>query len=508
MENILYRRILEIIPGFLTWTAFIVTFFLAMYSPVAIAIFILLFDMFWLYRSIRLSINTSIAYNHMIQDAKIDWIKKISEINYSHSKGLVANKYKFDDLYQVILLIFYKEPLELIEDSIQSYIKSNYNKEKFILVLATEERAGDHGQIVYDHILNKYSQYFHKIIKTSHPANIKGEIKSKSSNATWGAKELKKYLDKKNIEYDRVILHNFDADTKTRPSFFHYVAYKYLITKIDQPTSYQPIHVYLNNMWEAPAAVRVVAMSSTLIFMHNTLREKKLHHFSSRVDIFKTLVDINYWTVDSIPEDSREYYDSFFHYQGKLKIEPLYIPLEMSAVLSDTFWKTIKNQYQQLRRWAWGIVDFPYVVFRSFEDKNISFWKKLYKIFYLLESHFSWATGAIFITILSWIPAYFNPVFSKTVLGANLPFYSRSILFFALIGLMVSIYISLKLIPSKPDTSLFYRAHKYSGFILQWILVPLVSIFLSAFASIDAQTRLMFGKYLEYQVSEKVASKN
>ena len=508
MENYFYRRVLEIIPGLLTWSAFLITFFLAFYSPIAIAIFILCFDMFWFYRSIRLSINTSIAYNHMKKDAKIDWINKIKSIDYSKNNNIVASKYKFENLYQVILLIFYKEPIELIEESVKSYISSNYNKEKFILVLATEERAGDHGEMVYRYIQNKYGQYFHTILKTVHPADLKGEIKSKSSNATWGAKEIKKYLDKNKINYDQVILHNFDADTKTRPQFFHYVAYKYLTTDINQPTSYQPIHVYLNNMWEAPAAVRVVAMSSTLIFMHNTLREKKLHHFSSRVDIFKTLVDINFWTVDSIPEDSREYYDSFFYYQGKLKIEPLYIPLEMSAVLSDTFFKTIKNQYQQLRRWAWGIVDFPYVVFKAFEDKNISMWKKMYKIFYLLESHFSWATGAIFITILSWIPAYFNPAFSKTVLGANLPFYSRSILIFALMGLIVSIYISLKLIPSKPETTFYYRAHKYTSFVLQWFLVPIVSIFLSAFASIDAQTRLMFGKYLEYQVSDKVAIKN
>jgi hypothetical protein len=38
---------------------------------------------------------------------------------------------------------------------------------------------------------------------------------------------------------------------------------------------------------------------------------------------------------------------------------------------------------------------------------------------------------------------------------------------------------------------------------LQWIGLPLVGIFFSNLPALDAQTRLLTGRYLEYRVTEK-----
>ncbi len=40
-------------------------------------------------------------------------------------------------------------------------------------------------------------------------------------------------------------------------------------------------------------------------------------------------------------------------------------------------------------------------------------------------------------------------------------------------------------------------------FDLQWILLPLVGLLFSNLPALDAQTRLMTGRYLEYRVTEK-----
>ncbi|MBI3955623.1 hypothetical protein HY339_00005, partial [Candidatus Gottesmanbacteria bacterium] len=39
---------------------------------------------------------------------------------------------------------------------------------------------------------------------------------------------------------------------------------------------------------------------------------------------------------------------------------------------------------------------------------------------------------------------------------------------------------------------------------LQWLTLPIVSFFLAALPGLDAHTRLMLGKRLEYRVTEKV----
>ncbi len=238
--------------------------------------------------------------------------------------------------------------------------------------------------------------------------------------------------------------------------------------------------------------------------MHNILRPARFHCFSSRSDVFQTIVDIGYWVVDAIPEDSRQYYDCFFKYGEAYTVEPLYIPLRMDAVLAEGYWRTVQNQYRQLRRWAWGIVDFPYVVEKAIQDTAISWWRKLGKILRLLESHLSWAIAAIYITFLGWLPLLFNREFASTVLGYNFPFVTRIILSLALVGLVVTVVLSFLLLPPRPKR---HHPVKYLGFVFQWVLMPVVSVFLSSAAAIDAQTRLMLGKYLEYQVTEKAVKK-
>ena len=39
--------------------------------------------------------------------------------------------------------------------------------------------------------------------------------------------------------------------------------------------------------------------------------------------------------------------------------------------------------------------------------------------------------------------------------------------------------------------------------MFEWLLVPVIAIFLGALPALDAQTRLLLGRYLEFQVTEK-----
>jgi hypothetical protein len=506
-KNSLTWRLLEILPGLTTWVALLVPVVLSFRVPWLVAIFVLIFDLYWLLRSIRMVVNTIRTYRYMRHDRHVAWHEILQSDIPTEENGikLVSENIHPKDLYHVIILVHYKEPVELLLNSIESYAASHTDKQRLWLVLASEERAGQEtvGE-VYRQVKAKYGRVFGRIIQTIHPAHISGEIKCKSANGTWAAKALRQELDAKKITYNHVIVHNFDADTRVYANYFDCVAYKYLTSPQNQPVSFQPVHTYTNNIWDVPALMRLCAQSSTLVFMHNMLRPVRFHHFSSRSDVFQTIVDINYWTVSAIPEDSRQYYDSYFYYGGKLKIIPIYIPLRMDAVLADTYWGSVVNQYRQLRRWAWGVSDLPYVVSRAMSDRGISWWNKSNKILRLCESHFSWATSAIYIACLGWLPVTLNTEFTQTVLGYNFPFFARYILSLALIGLLAGIIISYLLLPPRPK----HRSPWfYLNFFWQWILSPIASIFLSSLAAIDAQTRLMLGKRLDYQVTEKAVAK-
>ncbi len=73
----------------------------------------------------------------------------------------------------------------------------------------------------------------------------------------------------------------------------------------------------------------------------------------------------------------------------------------------------------------------------------------------------------------------------------------------AAIGILVSLIIAARIVPVDPKSSWWNKISIY----LQWVLVPIVSITLSAIPAIDAQTRLLLNKRLDFKVTEKTRSK-
>jgi len=66
-------------------------------------------------------------------------------------------------------------------------------------------------------------------------------------------------------------------------------------------------------------------------------------------------------------------------------------------------------------------------------------------------------------------------------------------------GMFVSAFFSLFLLPKPPNR----HPMNYPIMLLQWILLPVVLVVFGVFPAIDAQTRLMLGKYLGFYVSKK-----
>jgi hypothetical protein len=336
---------------------------------------------------------------------------------------------------------------------------------------------------------------------TVHPKNIPGEVPGKSANATYATKQLQKFLDTKKISYEDVILSNFDADTVTHPNYFAEVAFKYLFAENRITKAYQPTHLYHNNIWEVPILIRLVAFSCTFWRMAETTLPERFKSFSSRSLGLKTAIEVGYWDPAVIPEDSRQYWSAFLKYHGDHEVIPIFTPLYMDAVSSKGLWKTLKNQYLQLRRWAWGVTDFPFVVQNFFRDREIPWSKKLYNILFLLETHFFWATSGIVVTLTAWLPRIFNAQFAESVIAYRASMLVSWLLTLSIVGVMIFISISILLVPPHPKRSKWLA---WGELILQWALAPLISIPFFSLPAIDAQTRLIFGKYLEYNVTEKV----
>lgn len=259
--------------------------------------------------------------------------------------------------------------------------------------------------------------------------------------------------------------------------------------------------MFTNNIWDAPAPMRVIATGNSYWMMIQGLRQHMLRNFSAHAQPLHALIETDFWSTRTIVEDGHQFWRSYFQFDGKHEVIPIFLPIYQDAVLADGYKRTLKAQFIQLRRWAWGASDIAYVAKYAFFEqsrKAIPFFDRLFKFLRILEGHFSWATAPLILAFGAIIPFFFN----QTDFVANqLPQIASRIQTFAMIGILITLYLSFRILPAKPDR---YKKRRNIGMVLQWVLLPLTTICYSSFAALNSQTRLMFGRYIgKFDVTEK-----
>ena len=298
-------------------------------------------------------------------------------------------------------------------------------------------------------------------------------------------------IDPLGIDYEDILISVFDIDTQVGKDYFPRLTYVFLTTPDRQHSSYQPIPLFVNNIFEAPALARVVSFSCTFWQMMNQARPERLTTFSSHSMPFKALNEIGFWTTDHVSEDSRIFWQCFMHYDGNWRVTPLNYPVSMDANVASGFWKTMVNIYKQQRRWGWGVENVPYMLYGFMNNARISAHKKLYWTFNVVEGFHSWATNCIILFVLGWLPVMLGgEKFNTTLFARNLPHITRLVMTLAMLGVVTSAALAIVLLPPKPK---WFKGWHYLLYVLQWILMPITLIVFGSVPGLEAQTRLMLG---------------
>ena len=486
------KRFLEIVPGFISWGIIIFFVVLFIFRPFLAAVAMIVYLLYWVCRLLYMSILLIMAHQRVLSKRNINWLDMCKE---------VRSDIKFEDMAHVVLYATYKEPLEVLEESLNSLKEINYPKKQIIVVLAGEEReAGSSDKL--GRISEEFRSYFKDILVTIHPKDIKGEIPGKGANATYAAKKVELYLESKGYDLRNVVISCFDADTCPDRNYFACLAYSFLNSPKRYRTSFQPFPVYSNNIYKAPAFARVMEIGSTFWQLIESMRFEKFITFSSHSMSFKTLVEVNYWPVNLISDDSLIFWKCFLKFNGDYRTYPLDIPVYMDIAVGKNFVDTIKVQYRQKRRWAWGVENFVFLGLEFIKHKNIPTIIKIKRLFQTLDNHINWATWTIIISFITPLTLLWGKIIFKDSLVIFNLSYINSIIFNSLSFILVlCIVISSEFLPPRPKG---VSRLIYVSFILQWLLIPLISATLGSLPSLDAQTRLMLGKYLYFYPTPKL----
>ena len=482
-------RLFEILPAFLAWGTLISAVLASWLIPAFASFFILAFVLYWLLRVLYFAVHLRAAYSITRKHEKEDWFKRMQALP------------DWKRIYHLVVVPTYKEPIEVLREVFLSLQASDFPKERMVVVLGIEERAGQEGRKKAQVIQKEFGNEFFRFLVTYHPADMPGEIAGKGSNETWATKQAKKeIIDPLGIPYENIIMSSLDADTVVLPKYFSCLTYFYLTCQDPLRKSYQPVPIFMNNIWQASVPSRLFAFSTTFWFLMNQERPEKLSTFSSHSMPFKTLVEVGYRQVNYAVDDSRIFWQCFLHYNGNYSVQPLYYPVSMDANTAPSFLGTVKNIYKQQQRWAYGVADIPYFLYGFLQNKKIPLKRKFSLSLDRIESYWSWATASPLIFLMGWLPlALGGEAFTQTLLSYNLPRLTSWLLTIMMAGLVWSVFLSLVFLPPRPIN---YGKWHYVWMVVQWVFLPPIMIFF-AIPALDAQTRLLLGKYMGFWSTPK-----
>ena len=483
------RRILEIIPGFISWNIILFLFWGGYFFPDITAYFILLFNVFWVYKGLSLTISTLVSYFRIQASQSLNWMLEV--------KGFGDWK----KVRHIVIILVANEPMETPLRTVEALAHQSFPLSQIGVVLAADSWS-DTAKTYCDQIQTKYKDVFGACLVTLHPKNIAGEIIGKSSNEAWAARRAKEILiDKEGWDIRYTTITSNDADAVLDRQYFAYLTFKFL----DDPHRYlkfwQPAIVFYNNIWRIPMPNRVVNALSNIWQTGLLARKDRLVQLSNYSASLQMIHEIGYWDTDVIPEDYRIFFKSFFALDGKVEVEPIFLPSSADCAESSSVWKTFYNDYQQKKRWAWGVSDIPLFIEMFFRQPHVSFPNKLIRLLRVIADHLLWPINWFVITAGISIVSITNPNFSRTSLGFALPQISSAVLSVTMIFLFVLIFIELRQRPPRPGNEPRWKSWTAP---FEFVLMPVVAFFFGALPGLDAHTRLMLGKYIEYRVTEKV----
>lgn len=394
-----------------------------------------------------------------------------------------------------------KEGRDILEPAIEAINRQSFPLKQIMVVIALEERAQASVQGDVRELEKKYKDTFLDFIVVVHPAVVPGEARVKGANVTCAARAAAQFFENNRIPFENIIISCFDADTVVSHQYFSCLSYHFMVSPDRLRASFQPIPMYHNNIWQVPGFARVVEMGSSFYQLIEATNPEKLVTFSSHSMSFKALVDVDYWPVDMISDDSAIFWKAYIHYDGKYKVIPMYVTVSMDVAASDNWFTTAQSVYKQKQRWAWGVENFPIVMRAFLKAKKIPIYERLRHGFKLFEGHLSWATSGFILSLIGWLPVFFaRREFASSVVYYNVPEIANTIFTLGFFAICVTIMLSMFMLPK---TRIRHRWLIKIAHAFEWLMVPAILVLFSALPALHAQTRLMFGKYLEFWVTDK-----
>ena len=489
-------RLFEAAPGLVTWILLLAPAWIPIIfqSPGAlvVALTVLLFDIYWLVRSVTVVTGVYSTLWRMRRDMAKDWLALAHEQQTKGGNDPIQ-------YYHLCVIPTYTEPYHVLERTVQAIVDANYPPELKLIGIITRETDKPGWENVA-RLKEKFGGQLKGFYHIKDPLEP-GIVIGKSAAMNWGGRWMVRVLTEEGYNLDQVLITDLDSDYRVHPQYFAWISAHHAREPLRDYVIWQPVPLFHNNYWQVPMAVRIMSASTSQwqMFLHS--RPHRLVAFSSYTCSLEFVRKVGYWDKDVIPEDSRFYWKAFFTFGKRFSVKSVYLPIYGDSPHARDYAATHTSQYNQIKRWAWGITDVPYVLARLFKHPEIPPVLRFRRFMNLFLNHLNWIFLPLLLMFGASVPLWVSVDFSLTDLGQTLFLYSGILLSTTLSTVVFFLYFETLLLPPKPAN---WPLWKKGAVHFQYLLYPIVGLVMSVLPALEAHTRLLFGRYLEYRVTEKV----
>ncbi len=554
LKEKLIKRIFEVYPGLLAWACITCPIWGGIFFPEMTAYFILVFNAFWVYKSLSTGLFYFMGYFRVRNGENTDWMSKLKRLeNLTSSireiKSDIADlKHKKFDwkeyndpkfkklpvLFQKIIFIFgkkktikhlkdelnyletlnekkvldwrkirhvviipyWREPYAVLKRNLDRLVNQSFPNKQITVVLGAEERYPPAFKLAKK-LQERYKDKFEHVWINNHA--LAGEdIVGKASNMANAGRFALKQIEKLGWDKNKITITSCDSDTQFHLQYFAYLTYLFVTDDDRYKHFYAAPMVYYANIWKVPFYSRIANTTFTINNIANSARIDKFIQLSSYSFSWRLLEDIDFWSVDVIPEDFHMFFKALFIYEDRVMTKPIYLKNLNDAAESIGHVGTIKNQYEQVKRWAWGVSDHGWMIRNWLRSRKTLY--VTYRVFHTIFDHITWSIISFILLFGANIPTLINKNFSRTVFGQKLPKVASFMMTMTTIAFISTIILDFFIKPRrKKKVSILQIILEQ----FQWITFPIVSFIFGAVPGLDAQTRLLFAKYMEYRLTEK-----
>ncbi len=490
-------RVFEMLPGGLTWFLVSTLFWGPLLFPGPLALAIIAFDLYWFSRSFSAAYHAIQGYGRLKEARRTNW-------RAEYEKALDDGKVfvPWEQVHHVVLIPNYNELTDKLRLTLQHLADQAEARGQVTAVLAMEARE-DAAREKAETLIREFRGSFANIFATYHPHNIAGEVPGKSPNENWAAIEAKRRLvDQMGYDIATMTVTSCDADSLFPAHYFSCLTYKFCTEPNRHRRFWQaPMFMY-NNIWEVPMPIRVVSVLSSINTMADLCKSHRQVFPHSTYTLSMQMADeVGYWDVDVIPEDWHMFLKCFFALKGAVEVEPIFLPVGSDGVKAATYKGSLIMRYKQAKRHAWGAADIAYALRQCLAHPEIPWFKRVRRTFGLVENHLLWSTHWFILSLGGMVPTLLAPSLAELTPFAGLPQLVSMLLTACLGPFIIVIGLDMLLRPKPPAT---VKPWFPIVTLFQWFLLPITSAIFASLPAIDAQTQLLRGIPLVYEVTEKV----